>query len=130
MTETSAIIRFIHKDKNKLGRIRYYLDAKTRPSFDDEVPKEEISVFEAMEFSEVPVLISSPDNKTLNVYYESAKESDLKEVIKTLSYFKPETVYLFFQDDEEYKIYWQFIDEKFIELYSNEDDRKIKGAKG
>jgi len=111
MSETYANIRFTSDLPEAFKRIHFYLDGDTRPDFEDEVPNEEKAVFEAMEFAEVPFQIEQRSENTLDAYF--------------LSWFKPDGAYLYFADDEEYKIYKQYHEGRFIDLYHYMDDEDL-----
>ena len=122
MSETNAIVRFISGSPEILKRIQFYLNGDTRPDFMEEVPNEEKAVFEALEFAETPVDIEQVGETILDAYFEFVDEAELKSLIEALSYFKPGGAYLYFSDDEEYKVYRQYYEGRFTELYSHMDD--------
>ncbi len=125
MSETNAIIRFTSNLPEILKRIQFYLNDDTRPDFEDEVPNEEKAVFETMEFAEIPFQIERPNETTLDAYFEFIDETELESLIKALVWFKQDGAYLYFADDEEYKVYKQYHDDRFIELYHHMDDEAM-----
>lgn len=125
MSEINAIIRFSSDSPKTLTRIQFYLNGDTRPDFEDEVPNEEKAVFEAMEFAEVPFELKQRNDTTLDAYFEFVDETELDNLIKALSWFKPDGAFLYFADDEEYKVYKQYYEGKFIDLYLYMDDEAL-----
>jgi len=125
MSETNAIIRFTSDSPAILKRIQFYLHGDTRPDFEEEVASEEKAVFEAMEFAEIPFQIEQRSENTLDAYFECVNETELENLIKALSWFKPDGAYLYFADDEEYKVYKQYHEGLFIDLYHYMDDEAL-----
>ena len=125
MSSTNATIRFVATAPESLKRVEFYLNGNTRPDFEDEVPDDEKGVFTAMEFAEVPFQIEQRSENTLDGYFELVDENELEDIIRALAFFKPTAAYLYFADDEEYKVYKQYHNGKFVDLYNYMDDEAL-----
>jgi hypothetical protein len=125
MSETHAIIRLVGSTKTGLERALFFLDSESRPSFEEEVPATEKAVFEALEFAPAPAFIRAVGNTAIEAGFENEALADLKDMIIGLSALKFDQCYVFFGDDEEYKVYFKLDGQKLVCIYTLEDDEAL-----
>lgn len=125
MSETHAILSFKEKDKESIKRIRLYLDETTRPSFEEEIPESEHTIFKAIEFAESPVEIQQQGNQ-LTAWFEFIDEDDILNMFNAFECLPGiGERYAFLADDEEYKTYLRYENGELKTVYTIEDDEVI-----
>lgn len=125
MSETYAQVKFISENTESLNRVKYYLDSDTRPDFDNEVPKDEIELFKAMEFAEVPNTIKQSTPNIIDAWFEFIELEDLVDIFATFAQFFDIKQFCFFADDEEYKAYFIFTNKELKPIYTIEDNDEL-----
>lgn len=104
--------------RSKVDRLRFYLDAKTRPDFSDEVPAEEEELVDCFEYVDVPTDIIRLSPKELLVYFEMFTGQPNHDIAPTLGWFQPKQVLWHESDGGDLDIYYCYRDGKFEFFYS------------
>ena len=126
MSETHAILAFITEKPELLERIKVYLNEDTRPAFEDEAPAIEAELFKAMEFAESPEAIESAAGDRLFAWYEFIEEEGILDIFKALDHLDSAIErYAFFADDEEYKAYFRYSEDRLKGIYCIDEDEAI-----
>ena len=126
MSETNAILLFKVTDAATAARIQFYLDENTRPDYADEVPADEKPLFEAMEFAEVPIKIEQPNDSTIYAWFEFIEPEDVIGIFRAFDALEGEIErHAYFADDEEYRVYLQYLNGELKPIYTIEDDKGI-----
>jgi hypothetical protein len=126
MSETSAIFRFRASSVETSKRILLYLNGDTRPDFDDEVPESEKSLFEVMEFAAIPLRLKQGDDHTVFAWFEFIQLEEVNTILKSFDAIPGiENRHAYFADDEEFRAYFEFSDNRLKLLYEIEQENDI-----
>lgn len=110
MSENHSILRIQGEEAN-VNRIHHYLAEATRPDFADEVPDTEVAVFEAMEFAPLPIECDANEG-AVTAWFEHAELNELQQMLQGLTQLGNVQAYLLFSDDEEFKGFFQYREER------------------
>lgn len=122
MSETYAHIKIISNNTQSLERVKFYLETDTRPDFENEVPADEVEIFKAIEFSDLPTKIKQSSPNVIDAWFEFVELEDILDLFIAFDNFPSLTQYCFFSDDEEYKAYFIYRNGELIPIYTIEDD--------
>ena len=126
MSETNAILRFKTASVEASKRILLFLDGDTRPDFDDEVAESEKSLFEAMEFAAIPLQLEQADDHTIYAWLELIQLEEAESILRAFGAIAGiEACHAYFADDEEFRAYFEFSDNRLKLLYEIEQDTDI-----
>ncbi len=123
MSESIAILRFKANTTESIERIKLYLNQVTRPVFSNEVPAQEACLFEAMEFVTGSVRITDYDKNTMYAWFEFVELDEIERIFKACDKINGiQSLYAYYADDEECRLYLTYCDAKLIPIYSIWDD--------
>lgn len=99
-------------DQQKLKRFCWYMDAETRPDFDDEVPASELDLFEIIEVTELPQskTLSKPSAVYYGFEFMSEPEQEYKQLAKIAKRLGADTIVSYWfgeYEENELSVYHQ-----------------------
>ena len=125
MSETFALIRVVARDKEAAERVLFYLGGSTRPNFEEEVPESEKRLFQAMEHVADPEEIHKRKGHIVEAWYSLIELSELEEIVVGLDCLQLSNRYIFYANDEEYREYFEYKDNKLVSIYCAGEDEEL-----
>jgi hypothetical protein len=125
MSETFALIRVVANDKETAERVALYLDDTTRPDFEEKVPLSEKTLFHAMEYAADPEEVLNRKGNIVEAWYSFIELSELEVTIAGLDSLPILKRYIFYANDEEYREYFQYKDNKLVSMYCAGEDEQF-----
>lgn len=125
MTQPYAYVRFVTKDNRSAQRLAYYFDSKTRPQNEAYVALPEKNLCNKLNWLRPSTRISWKHDTAINVEFDPVEEIALEDIFETLKPFGIADIFVYYDEDENYKMYKQIRNGKHTKLYQPHDDEAV-----